>query len=191
MSDNEEDEDGIDIAKLGLTEEQLADFQRAFDLFDPDGDGTITTLELGTIMRVIGQNPTEAELQDMVNEVDEDGNGTIEFDEFVKMMASKTNSKEDFTQETFAVFDPDKKGYITADALKRVMANLGEDLPDDVIQEMINKVDTDGDGKVGFEEFVAMLEAPDETQLKRSATDTLEEGQEDTSHDLTDQSEST
>lgn len=49
------------------------DFQRAFDLFDPDGDGTITTLELGTIMRVIGQNPTEAELQDMVNEVDEDG----------------------------------------------------------------------------------------------------------------------
>lgn len=50
-----------------------SDFQRAFDLFDPDGDGTITTLELGTIMRVIGQNPTEAELQDMVNEVDEDG----------------------------------------------------------------------------------------------------------------------
>lgn len=51
----------------------LADYQRAFDLFDPDGDGTITTLELGTVMRVIGQNPTEAELQDMVNEVDEDG----------------------------------------------------------------------------------------------------------------------
>ena len=50
-----------------------ADYKRAFDLFDPDGDGTITTLELGTVMRVIGQNPTEAELQDMVNEVDEDG----------------------------------------------------------------------------------------------------------------------
>ena len=51
----------------------LSDYQKAFDLFDPDGDGTITTLELGTVMRVIGQNPTEAELQDMVNEVDEDG----------------------------------------------------------------------------------------------------------------------
>jgi Ca2+-binding EF-hand superfamily protein len=43
------------------------------------GDGTITTKELGTVMRSLGQNPTEAELQDMVNEVDADGNGTIDF----------------------------------------------------------------------------------------------------------------
>lgn len=51
-----------------------AEFKEAFKLFDKDGDGTITTKELGTVMRSLGQNPTEAELQDMVNEVDEDGN---------------------------------------------------------------------------------------------------------------------
>lgn len=50
------------------------EFKEAFKLFDKDGDGTITTKELGTVMRSLGQNPTEAELQDMVNEVDEDGN---------------------------------------------------------------------------------------------------------------------
>jgi calmodulin len=44
-----------------------------------DGDGTITTKELGTVMRSLGQNPSEAELQDMINEVDADGNGTIDF----------------------------------------------------------------------------------------------------------------
>ena len=51
--------------------------------------GTITTRELGTVMRSLGQNPTEAELQDMINEVDADGNGTIDFPEFLALMARK------------------------------------------------------------------------------------------------------
>lgn len=50
-----------------------SEFKEAFSLFDKDGDGTITTKELGTVMRSLGQNPTEAELQDMINEVDADG----------------------------------------------------------------------------------------------------------------------
>ena len=60
-----------------MTEEQIAEFKEAFSLFDKDGDGTITTKELGTVMRSLGQNPTEAELQDMINEVDADGNAHV------------------------------------------------------------------------------------------------------------------
>lgn len=55
----------------------------------PARAGTITTKELGTVMRSLGQNPTEAELQDMINEVDADGNGTIDFGEFLNLMARK------------------------------------------------------------------------------------------------------
>ena len=51
----------------------ITEFKEAFSLFDKDGDGTVTTKELGTVMRSLGQNPTEAELQDMINEVDADG----------------------------------------------------------------------------------------------------------------------
>jgi calmodulin len=51
----------------------ITEFKEAFSLFDKDGDGTISCKELGTVMRSLGQNPTEAELQDMVNEVDTDG----------------------------------------------------------------------------------------------------------------------
>ncbi|VDN38320.1 unnamed protein product [Cylicostephanus goldi] len=76
-------------------------FKEAFSLFDKDGDGTITTKELGTVMRSLGQNPTEAELQDMINEVDADGNGTIDFPEFLTMMARKmkdTDSEEEIRE---------------------------------------------------------------------------------------------
>nr|KAG5704133.1 hypothetical protein BaRGS_009663 [Batillaria attramentaria] len=58
---------------MGGIHEGLGEFKEAFCLFDKDGDGTITTSELGTVMRSLGQNPTEAELQDMINEVDADG----------------------------------------------------------------------------------------------------------------------
>lgn len=54
------------------------EFKEAFSLFDKDGDGTITTKELGTVMRSLGQNPTEAELQDMINEVDADGENSVQ-----------------------------------------------------------------------------------------------------------------
>lgn len=52
-----------------LSEEQIAEFKEAFSLFDRDGDGKITSKELGTVMRSLGQNPTEAELREMIQEV--------------------------------------------------------------------------------------------------------------------------
>lgn len=61
------------IDKVFICSIFFSEFKEAFSLFDKDGDGTITTKELGTVMRSLGQNPTEAELQDMINEVDADG----------------------------------------------------------------------------------------------------------------------
>ncbi|MCO5578680.1 hypothetical protein L7F22_032524 [Adiantum nelumboides] len=99
-----------------LSGEQISEFKEAFSLFDKDGDGNITTRELGTVMRSLGQNPTEAELQEMINEVDADGNGTIDFPEFLNLMARKmkdTDSEEEL-KEAFKVFDKDQNGFISA-----------------------------------------------------------------------------
>jgi|ERR1700722_5508391 len=78
-------------------------------------------------MRSLGQNPTEAELQDMINEVDADGNGTIDFPEFLTMMARKMRDvdSEEEIKEAFKVFDKDGNGYISAAELRHVMTNLG------------------------------------------------------------------
>ena len=143
-----------------LAEEQIAEFKEAFSLFDKDGDETITTKELGTVMRSLGQNPTEAELQDMINEVNaEGGNGTIGFPQFLTLMARKmedTDSEEEI-REAYRVFDKDGNGFISATELRHVMTNLGEKLTDEEIDEMIREADLDGDGQVNYEEFVAMM----------------------------------
>merc|ERR1712224_784851 len=128
----------------------------SFSLFDKDGDGTITTKELGTVMRSLGQNPTEAELQDMINEVDADGNGTIDFPEFCTLMARKmkdTDSEEEL-KEAFRVFDKDVNGFISAAELRHIMTNLGEE-----VDEMIREADIDGDGQINYEEFVKVMMA--------------------------------
>nr|ABK21927.1 unknown [Picea sitchensis] len=142
-----------------LTEEQIAEFREAFSLFDRDGDGSITTKELSTVIRSLGQNPTEAEIQDMINEVDTDGNGTIDFREFLDLMAHKIKDldSDEELREAFKVFDKDQNGYISAAELRHVMINLGEKLTEEEVELMIKEADTDGDGQVNYEEFVRMM----------------------------------
>jgi calmodulin len=142
-----------------LTEKQIAEFKKAFSYFDKDGDGTITTKELGSVLRSYGQRPTEAELQDMISEMDPDGNGTIDFPEFLSMTTAKmkdTDSEEKI-RETFRVLDKDGNGFISAAELRHVMTNLGERLSDEEVEEMIREVDIDGDGQVNYEEFVQVM----------------------------------
>ncbi|XP_037686886.1 calmodulin-1-like [Choloepus didactylus] len=144
-----------------LKEEQIAEFKEAVSLFDKDGDGTLTTKELGTVTWAVGQNPTEAQLQDIINEVDADGNGTIDFLGFLTMMSRKmkdTDSKEEI-REAFHVFDEDGNEYISAAELHHVMTNLGKKLTDKEVDERIRKADIGGDGQVNYEEFVQMMTA--------------------------------
>ena len=84
--------------------------------------------ELGTVMRSLGQNPTEGELQDMINEVDIDGNGTIEFTEFLGMMAKKMAEidEEAELKEAFNLFDVGQKGFISPAEFRKGMLKLGE-----------------------------------------------------------------
>jgi calmodulin len=91
-----------------------------------DGDGRITSEELGSVMRSLGQHPTNAEVQDMINEVDTDGDGTIDFTEFIIMMTRMRSDTVEEIREAFKVFDEDGNGYISAIELKHVMASLGE-----------------------------------------------------------------
>ena len=144
---------------MALTKEQISEFREAFSMFDKDKDGSITEKELLKVMRSLGQNPTEAEMRNMINDVDIDGSGNIDFKEFLIMMARKMkdNNEEEELIEAFKVFDKDGNGFISAAEMRHVMTNLGAKLTDDDVDEIIRKADTNGDGQVNYQEFVTMM----------------------------------
>jgi len=142
-----------------LSQEEIDIYRQAFETFDTDKTGDITIEELAAVFRSLGQNPSETELQDIISEVDTDRDGTISFSEFISMMTRKTSNTdiEAEIRAAFDVFDSDKCGYIKAEELRGVMSSIGEKLTDSEIEEMISLVDTDGDGKISFEEFVSII----------------------------------
>ncbi|KIA75947.1 calmodulin [Aspergillus ustus] len=142
-----------------LTPDQIAQFREVFNVFDKDGTGDITAAELGEVMRSLGQNPTETELQDIIDELDVDRTGTIDFDEFLILMSRKVKDSDPEAElrSAFAVFDQDNSGTISADELRRVLRSIGDDISDADVDEMLKIADVNGDGSIDYEEFVKLM----------------------------------
>jgi len=142
-----------------LPAELVVLYQDKFASIDTDNDGIITAKSLGLLLRNCGENPSEAEIQDMINIVDPNATGDIKFPNFLEMMCIKfsDNNAEDEIREAFKVFDNDGNGFINRQELRVVMQNLGEKLADDEIECLIDDVDIDGDGQINYEEFYIMM----------------------------------
>uniref|UniRef100_A0A673C4L7 Centrin, EF-hand protein, 2 n=1 Tax=Sphaeramia orbicularis TaxID=375764 RepID=A0A673C4L7_9TELE len=145
--------------KPELTEEQKQEIREAFELFDTDGSGFIDVKELKVAMRALGFEPKKEEIKKMIGEVDKDGTGKISFTDFLSVMTQKMaekDSKEEILK-AFRLFDDDETGKISFKNLKRVAKELGENLTDEELQEMIDEADRDGDGEVNQQEFLRIM----------------------------------
>lgn len=109
----------------------------------------------------LGQNLTEPELQEMINEADTDNDGSIEFREFLELMARdmKDAESEKELREAFQVLDKDQDGLISEAELSHAMTNLGEKLTKEEVEEMIREVDMDGNNQVDYKEFAKVMMA--------------------------------
>uniref|UniRef100_A0A8C5T1M5 Calglandulin n=1 Tax=Laticauda laticaudata TaxID=8630 RepID=A0A8C5T1M5_LATLA len=141
-----------------FTEAEIEIFKESFSHFDLNGDGVITKKELGTVMRSLGQNPTEAELREIVHKLETQKNGTIDFPGFLNLMEKEVKSRDCHEiRKAFQVFDKDGNGYISAAELRHIMTNLGEKLSSEEVEEMLKVADLDGDGQMNYEEFLRMM----------------------------------
>ena len=110
-------------------------------------------------MRAMGFEPKRDEVRRMIAESDRDGSGTISFDTFQSVMANKMHARDPKEEaiKAFRLFDDDETGTISLKNLRRVAKELGENMTDDEIQEMIDEADRDGDGEIGEEEFMRIM----------------------------------
>ena len=147
-----------------LTEEQIAGFQEIFNLVDVDRGGSISPEELNDLIRLVGMSITKDELDEMVAEIDEDGNGEIDFDEFMAVMSRTVNT--DYTpaelRKSFKYFEGDAPpGYVHVKDLTRALRLYGtEPLDEAEAEDLVAVCETDPDHPelINYDKVVRQLE---------------------------------
>lgn len=153
---------GFDAKKYerpGLSADEIEEIKEAFDLFDPEGTFAIPVSELTSSMRSLGFHEKNPVIYNMIMEMDANGNGEIEFDEFLDMMTARISDKnpvEDL-ERVYKLFDADRTGEITVADLKRVAKELGEDIPDSELAEIIERADLNNDSHVDINDFIDVV----------------------------------
>ncbi|XP_022732744.1 probable calcium-binding protein CML25 [Durio zibethinus] len=155
---------GFDCSSSSVSSMEVSSqMKQVFKLIDTDGDGKISSLELSEMLLSLGQKKSAAkkEADGMVRELDRNGDGYIDLEEFMDALGVNTvqfSDKEDELMDAFNIFDSDKNGFISAQELQNILAGLGyEKCSLSECFLMIKGVDKDGDGLINFEEFKFMM----------------------------------
>ncbi|XP_057970102.1 probable calcium-binding protein CML18 [Malania oleifera] len=145
-----------------LDDEEIAELREIFRSFDRNNDGSLTQLELGSLLRSLGLKPSAEQLEAITQKADKNSNGLVEFSEFVALVApdlipAKCPYTKEQLKKIFRMFDRDGNGYITAVELAHSMAKLGHALTAEELTGMIKEADTNGDGRISFDEFAQAI----------------------------------
>ncbi|KAJ7572652.1 myosin regulatory light chain cdc4 [Mycena floridula] len=134
-----------------------AEYKEAFALFDKKGTGTVPREILGELLRALGQNPTQAEVADIVNHADRE----VNYNAFLKILNRPDGFKPAGTPEEFIrgfqVFDKEGNGFIGAGELRYVLTQLGEKMTDAEVDELMKGVQVGADGNINYESFVRTI----------------------------------
>ncbi|GAV69710.1 Pkinase domain-containing protein/EF_hand_5 domain-containing protein [Cephalotus follicularis] len=147
----------LKVIAENLSEEEIKGLKTMFTNLDSDKSGTITYEELKTGLARLGSRLSEAEVRQLMEAADVDGNGTIDYIEFISATMHRHKlERDEHLYKAFQYFDTDNSGHITRDELETAMKDYG--MGDEAsIKEIISEVDTDHDGRINYDEFCAMM----------------------------------
>ncbi|ONK74246.1 uncharacterized protein A4U43_C03F4290 [Asparagus officinalis] len=139
-----------------LSEDEIAGLKEMFKMMDTDNSGQITYEELKAGLERAGANLKESEISALMEAADIDNSGTIDYGEFIAAtMHLNKVEREDNLFAAFSFFDKDGSGYITLDELQKACEEFG--IEDNRLEETIREIDQDNDGRIDYNEFVAMM----------------------------------
>jgi len=147
----------------GLETDEIKVLKLCFNLFDVKKQDFLGADDLDDILRAMGFRPSKEELKEILEEIDEDGSGEIEFEEFTQLCAKFLVEEPDEDtmkaelKEAFRMFDKECSGFITTLQLREIIAELDSRLTDEDLDGIIDEIDEDGSGTMDFDEFCAMM----------------------------------
>lgn len=147
----------LKVIAESMSEEEIKGLKAMFVNMDTDKSGSITYEELKTGLARLGSKLSEAEVKQLMEAADVDGNGTIDYIEFITATMHRHRlERDEHLYKAFCHFDTDNSGYITMDELEKAMKDYG--MGDEAtIKDIISEVDTDNDGRINYEEFCTMM----------------------------------
>ena len=144
--------------ELDIPPEELEEYREAFELFDKDGDGEISTKEFLKVLKNLGQNVSKEEGENIMKDLDADGSGCIDFTEFVSYMKKQKVLEEidddDAVIKAFMYFDKDKSGSISMPEFRHILCELGDKFSNQECEEVFKEADLNNDGELQYREFV-------------------------------------
>ncbi|XP_043723731.1 calcium-dependent protein kinase 30-like [Telopea speciosissima] len=141
-----------------LSVEEVEIIRDMFKLMDTDNNGKITYEELKAGLQKVGSQLAESEMKLLMEVADVDGNGTLDYGEFVTVTIHLQKMENDeHIRRAFTFFDRDGNGYIEMDELREALTDDSGETDAEVLNDILREVDTDKDGKISYEEFVAMM----------------------------------
>ncbi|XP_078429998.1 calcium-dependent protein kinase 20-like isoform X2 [Wolffia australiana] len=150
----------LKVVAAHLSVEEASGMKEMFAMMDLNSDGAITLEELKIGLRKLGQQISDADAKILMEAADVDGNGVLDYGEFVAVSVHlEKMGNDEHLRKAFAHFDRNKSEFLEIEDLRE---SLGEELGQNseaVVNAIIHDVDADKDGRISYEEFVAMMRA--------------------------------